>query len=76
MFFLEDLETLKYPKLSTNDEDKLSYDYLTSILLFHFTQEKIDELNDKYDKKEEELNYYKNIIKSYLVFSNAKKLYK
>jgi DNA topoisomerase II len=58
---LQDLEKLKYPMLSNNEDKEPSYDYLTSILLFHFTEEKIEELNNAYNKKEEELNYYKNI---------------
>jgi len=58
---IDDLIRLKYPKLSNNEDKEPSYDYLTSILLFHFTEEKIQELNDNYNKKEEEVNYYKNI---------------
>ena len=38
----------------TNEIGK-SYDYITDIPLFNLTQEKIDELNDKYLNKEKEL---------------------
>ena len=45
--------------LKINDEK--SYDYITNIPLFHLTEEKINELNEKYKNKEEEL---KDIIKT------------
>jgi DNA topoisomerase-2 len=63
------LEELKYPKLTTkkqneenNDDDSSdkSYNYLTKLPLFSLTLEKIDELNDEYDKKKKELEDYKN----------------
>ena len=44
--------------LSTSDDEK-SYDYITSIPLFHLTLEKIEELNDRLKEKEEELAYVK-----------------
>lgn len=49
---LEKLGELKYPKLGA----KQNYDYLIKIPLFSLTQDKIDELQSEYDKKEEEYN--------------------
>jgi DNA topoisomerase-2 len=60
---LERLHELKYPKLSTNinatDADK-SYDYLTSMLLFSLTDEKIDEHKKEMEEKQQELDLYRN----------------
>jgi hypothetical protein len=57
------LHELKYPKLSTNinaaDADK-SYDYLTSMLLFSLTDEKIDEHKKEMEEKQHELELYRN----------------
>jgi len=49
---IEKLIELQFPKLTTND-----YDYITDIPLFNLTQEKIDELNEKYNTKKEELEH-------------------
>jgi DNA topoisomerase-2 len=51
---IDKLIELKYPKLIDN-----SYDYLTNIPLFNLTLEKIEELNNKYDNKEKELEKLK-----------------
>ena len=61
---IESLIKLKYPKLSTKinvDEEEKSYDYLTSMLLFSLTEEKIEELQQQYDSKNEELQRYKDL---------------
>ena len=52
-----------FPKLSTSDketdseqsESKCSYDYITDMKLFNLTEEKIAELVEKYNNKEQEL---------------------
>ena len=56
------LEELKYPKLNLNIDTTTtpSYDYLSSMLIFSLTYEKIDELNANKAKKEEELERYRN----------------
>tara|TARA_B110000208_G_C11789740_1_gene437003 strand:- start:65 stop:3499 length:3435 start_codon:yes stop_codon:yes gene_type:complete len=54
------LEYYEFPQLATRDEEK-SFDYITSIPLFSLTLEKIDELNEKFLNKEEELNNVKAI---------------
>jgi DNA topoisomerase-2 len=55
---ITDLEKFKFPKLSnsnnTTDTDN-SYDYLTDMPLFAFTYEKINELNERFNAKEQEL---------------------
>ena len=54
---IEKLIELKYPPLSSDDNDMLhGYDYLTSMELFSLTEEKVKELNDKYNNKVEELH--------------------
>jgi DNA topoisomerase-2 len=45
---------LKFPKLVDSNNEE-SYDYLTEMSLFSLTEEKIDELNNRYKNKEEEL---------------------
>ena len=55
---IDRLIELEFPMLSTSDDEK-SYDYITSIPLFHLTLEKIEELNDRLKEKEEELDYVK-----------------
>jgi DNA topoisomerase-2 len=47
---IDRLIELKFPKLISNN-----YEYITDIPLFNLTQEKIDELNEKYNSKAEEL---------------------
>jgi DNA topoisomerase-2 len=55
------LEKRKYPKLTkkvdAEDEEK-SYDYLSSMLLWSLTQEKIDELEKEYAEKQKEYDDY------------------
>ena len=51
---IERLIELKFPKLAITTNDK-SYEYITDIPLFNLTQEKIDELNAKFNAKEREL---------------------
>jgi DNA topoisomerase-2 len=61
---IEKLSELGFPKLgkprSNNDNDidesSKSYDYVTDMPLFGLTEEKITELIDKYNNKEQELN--------------------
>ena len=43
---------LSFPKLETNN-----YEYITDIPLFNLTLEKIDELNEKFNSKEQELHH-------------------
>ena len=50
---------LEYPKLATGSDSVESYDYITDIPLFNLTEEKIDELNSKYEAKLEELKNVK-----------------
>ena len=60
---LENLEKLKFPKLSTKVdalESEKTYNYITDMPLFSLTEEKINELNDEYQKKLKELDIYKN----------------
>lgn len=57
---IERIEELEYPKLSSNSNEEPSYHYLTKLLLFQLTFDKIQELNEKYNAKKEELEYYKN----------------
>ena len=52
---IERLVELKYPQLATGSDIAESYDYITDIPLFNLTEEKITELNDKYNTKDEEL---------------------
>ena len=55
---LIELEFPKLAKLSDTESDtdeNTSYDYITDIPLFNLTQEKIDELNERYNNKEQEL---------------------
>ena len=53
---IKHLEELKFPKLQITDKDKISYDYITTIQLFSLTLEKINELNEKFKEKDDELN--------------------
>ena len=55
---IDKLIELKFPELSTSNENK-SFDYITNIPLFNLTLEKIEELNNKLKEKEQELNYVK-----------------
>ena len=48
---IDKLIELKFPKLTSNN-----YEYITDIPLFNLTQEKIEELNEKFNNKEQELN--------------------
>jgi DNA topoisomerase-2 len=58
---IEDLVKFNYPELSTNINNKPSYDYLTTIPLFSLTLEKIDELENDFNNKSEELESYRNL---------------
>ena len=51
---IKKIEDFKFPKLSTGKEEK-SYDYITNLSLFSLTEEKIEDLNEKLENKEEEL---------------------
>lgn len=59
---IEKLVELKFPELarSPNDpNDKKNYEYLIDMALLSLTEEKIEELNKKYDDKKEELEKIK-----------------
>ena len=61
---MDKLETLKYPKLSPDafcTEENKTYNYLTSLNLFSITLDKIDELNEEYEKKQREYDLYVRI---------------
>jgi DNA topoisomerase-2 len=57
------LEELKYPKLSSNvdalEEDK-DYKYIENMNIFSVTEERIEELNKEYEKKQKEYDDYVN----------------
>lgn len=58
------IEKYNFPKLSEivdAPEDKKSYKYLTDLLIFHLTDEKIEELEKDYEAKQLELEKYKEI---------------
>ena len=55
---IEQLEKLNYPKSNQDD-----YDYLLKMPIYNLTQDKIDEFNDKLDKKKLELDYLKTTNK-------------
>lgn len=60
---LERLHVLKYPKLSSNidaEESDKSYDYLTSMMLFSLTYEKIADHEKEMQEKQKELDIYKS----------------
>ena len=57
------LEKLEYPRVSTKFdavESEKTYNYLTGMELFSLTEEKIDELNKKYNDKKKEYEDYKS----------------
>lgn len=61
---IKQIEHHKFPKLSENvnaTESEKSYKYLTDLLIFHLTEEKMKELEDDYQKKKEELELYRKI---------------
>ena len=58
---IQDLVKFNYPELSTNINNKSSYDYLTTIPLFSLTLEKIDELENDFNSKTQELESYRNL---------------
>lgn len=58
---IEQLVKRNYPKLCKKldaTEDEKSYDYLSSMLLWSLTQEKIDELEKEYEEKQNEYDDY------------------
>ena len=57
---IDRLIELKFPKLSKLSNEDCSYEYITEIPLFNLTQEKIDELNEKFNNKEQELKIIEN----------------
>ncbi len=57
---IEDLENKKYPKLSVNIENTVSYTYLTDLKIFNFTKEYIDDLDEEIKKNQEHITIYKN----------------
>lgn len=59
---LDDLEKMKFPKLSLKvraTDDQKTYNYITNMELFSLTYEKIEELNNEYNNKLKELEDYK-----------------
>lgn len=57
---IKQLEDLQYPKLDIDyKSDNKSYNYITDIKLFDLTEEKLKELNDKFEAKLKELEEYK-----------------
>jgi DNA topoisomerase-2 len=58
LIIINRLIELKYPQLA-NSSDIESYNYITDIPLFNLTEEKIEELESKYNTKEEELRIVK-----------------
>ena len=58
---INELEEKKYPELSTSINAKPSYDYLVGMPMWSLTQEKIDELEQDYNNKKDELDAYRNM---------------
>jgi DNA topoisomerase-2 len=56
---IDELAELNYPQLSSNINSKPSYDYLVGMPMWSLTQEKIDELDDDFNSKKDELELYK-----------------
>lgn len=52
---LSQLEKLKFPKFALNNENTISYNYLTNTGLFNLTQEEIDKLLGQLKNKETEI---------------------
>jgi DNA topoisomerase-2 len=50
---------LEFPELSIDIDGSVSYDYLINMALFSLTQDKIEELENKYKSKEEEIEEIK-----------------
>ena len=57
---IQKLIELEFPELAVDVDGTPSYDYLTSMALFSLTQEKIEELDNKYKNKEEEIEHIMN----------------
>jgi DNA topoisomerase-2 len=58
---VKELEELEFPQLSTDINSKSSFDYLVGMSMWSLTNEKVDELENKYNDKKEELHKYKSI---------------
>ena len=56
---VDKLIEFKYPELSLSLTSKPSYDYLTNLPLFSLTLEKIDELENEFNEKSNELKLYR-----------------
>jgi DNA topoisomerase-2 len=56
---LNELEKLEYPKFMIGSETEESYNYITSIPLFHLTKKEVEKLRDQVEKKKTELNSIK-----------------
>lgn len=59
---IKQLEDLKYPKLNNNynaEEKDKNYNYIIDIKLFDLTEDKLQELNQKFNIKKDELENYK-----------------
>lgn len=51
---------LEFPELANDVDGSPSYDYLTNMSLFSLTQDKIEELDNKYKNKQDEIETIKN----------------
>ena len=54
------LVELEFPELANDVDGTSSYDYLTNMSLFSLTQDKIEELDNKYKNKQDEIETIKN----------------
>jgi DNA topoisomerase-2 len=54
------LVELEFPELANDIDGSPSYDYLTNMSLFSLTQDKIEELDNKYKNKQDEIETIKN----------------
>ena len=54
------LVELEFPELANDVDGSPSYDYLTNMSLFSLTQDKIEELDNKYKNKQDEIETIKN----------------
>jgi DNA topoisomerase-2 len=57
---IQQLVDNEYPELSISLNGNPSYDYLTNLPLFSLTAEKIEDINNEYKEKKDELDNYKN----------------
>jgi len=53
---IDQLEKLKFPKLSRNESGEGSYDYLTSMTIVHFTTDEVEKLRKQIENKKQEID--------------------